>query len=122
MGISAVVVRDGKLLLGKRKNTHGQGQWATPGGHLEYGEDVAACACRELIEETGLKAHASRLGPWVSNVIENKHYITLFVIVEEFEGELELREPEKCEGWEWFDFNCLPSPLFGPIRSFVEKL
>ncbi|NBO23379.1 NUDIX domain-containing protein, partial [bacterium] len=54
VGLSALIVRDGKVLMGKRKGSHGQGQWAFPGGHLEYSEDFKSCLTREVKEETGL--------------------------------------------------------------------
>jgi 8-oxo-dGTP diphosphatase len=36
VGVAAIVVRDQKVLLGKRKNNHGSGSWQFPGGHLEF--------------------------------------------------------------------------------------
>ncbi|MBA2728417.1 MAG: NUDIX domain-containing protein [Parachlamydiaceae bacterium] len=123
VGVGTVVVKDGKVLLGKRKGAHGEGEWACPGGHLDFGETVEKCAYRELLEETGLEALSARLGPWVENVFgEHKHYITLFVFVDEFVGELQLVEPHKCEAWEWFEWDLLPSPLFPSISSLIEKI
>lgn len=121
VGIGVLVESEGKVLLGKRKNAHGASQWAPPGGHLEFGESVEDCAKRELMEEAGLEAISCTLGPWVENVMEDKHYITLFVLVHLFEGEPQLREPEKCEGWEWFSWDELPEPLFAPIASLLQK-
>lgn len=123
VGVGVVVVSDCKVLLGKRKGAHGAGEWSFAGGHLEFGEDVGTCASRELAEETGLKALSLRMGPWVNDLMAgNKHYVTLFVFVDKFEGEPQLLEPEKCEGWEWFDWHALPSPLFTPIRSLIKKI
>ena len=50
------MVKNGKLLLGKRKNIYGAGTWGLPGGHLEFKEAMKTAASRELMEETGLKA------------------------------------------------------------------
>jgi len=123
VGVGIVVIRDGKMLLGKRKGAHGAGKWSFAGGHLEFGEAVEQCALRELAEETGLKAVSVQMGPWVNDIIEeNKHYVTLFVVVDKFEGVLQLLEPDKCEGWQWFDWNSLPTPLFTPILSLFKKI
>ncbi|PIS00705.1 MAG: DNA mismatch repair protein MutT [Chlamydiae bacterium CG10_big_fil_rev_8_21_14_0_10_35_9] len=123
VGVGCVVQRKGKVLLGKRKGAHGEGSWAFPGGHLEYGEKVSDCAARELFEETGLKALSLHEGPWVENIMteSQKHYITVFVFVDEFAGEPELLEPNKCEGWQWFSWDGLPEPLFSTISSLIEK-
>lgn len=123
VGVGVVVIKEERVLLGKRKGAHGVGEWSFPGGHLEFGENVEECALRELTEETGLKGVSVRLGPWVNDLIEvNKHYVTLFVFVNEFTGNLQLLEPDKCEGWEWFDWHSLPAPLFTPIRSLIKKI
>jgi 8-oxo-dGTP diphosphatase len=123
VGIGVLVVREGKVLLGKRKGSHGSGLWAPSGGHLEFGESVERCAARELFEETGLQALSVELGPWTSDVMdEDKHYISIFVFISQFVGEPALLEPSKCEGWHWFDWHALPVPLFPPVRSLIEKV
>jgi 8-oxo-dGTP diphosphatase len=123
VGVGVVVIKNNRLLLGKRKGAHGAGEWSFAGGHIEFGESVEACAKRELMEETGLIALSMRPGPWVNDIIEkDKHYVTLFVFVEDFEGEPQLMEPHKCEGWGWFEWNTLPTPLFLPVASLFEKM
>lgn len=123
VGLAAVAIREGRILLGKRRGIIGDATWAPPGGHLEYEESVEECASRELLEETGLIAKTMLRGPYTNNLIAPKkqHYITLFVLISEFEGEVECREPQKCLGWEWFSLDALPTPLITSFNSFIQE-
>lgn len=116
VGIGVIVINNGKVLLGKRKNAHGEGTWCYPGGHLEYGESFEDCAKREVMEETGLTIKNLRFGVVTNDIFdEQKHYITICMIADIDSGEVQLKEPEKCSEWAWFDWHHLPSPLFLPI-------
>lgn len=123
VGLAAVAIHEGKILLGKWIGKIGDATWAPPGGHLEYGESVEDCAARELLEETGLIAKTLIRGPYTNDLIapKNQHYVTLFMIITEFEGTLQCLEPEKCVGWEWFDMDVLPSPLITSFDSFIQN-
>jgi 8-oxo-dGTP diphosphatase len=122
VGVGIILIQDRKILLGKRKNAHGEGEWAPPGGHLEFGETVETCVRRELAEETGVVPLSQKQGPWTNDIMETKHYVTLWVFVHQFQGTPELLEPHKCEGWEWFDWNDLPQPLFLSLRHLIEDV
>ena len=122
VGVGVIVLSEGRVLMGKRKGSHSAGTWAFPGGHLEFGESVEECAKRELLEETGLQAKNVRRSLWTNDVMDGKkHYVTLFMIVDEFEGKLETREPSKCEGWQWHIWEDLPEPLFSSISSLRKE-
>ena len=121
--VGVIVVKEGKILLGKRKGAHGSGCYSPPGGDLEFKETVETCAKRELDEETGLIPLSIQLGSWTQDVIdEQKHYISLFALITEFEGEPQLLEPHKCEGWDWYLWDELPMPLFPPLTSLIKSL
>lgn len=111
------------VLLGKRKGRLGPGTWQTPGGHLEHGETPEECAIRELKEETGLTATRVKKGPWINQVFqpEGIHFVIIYIIVEDYEGEVQNREPEKNEVWEWFDASNLPRPLFGSVNHLADQ-
>jgi 8-oxo-dGTP diphosphatase len=122
IGVGVCVIKDGKVLFGKRKNAHGEGSWCFPGGHLEWNESIEECAKREVLEETWLSIKDLRFGPYTNDIFEkeNKHYVTLFVIADYDSGELKLMEPEKCERWNWFDWKKLPRPLFLPVQNLLK--
>jgi len=54
VGVGAVVVEDGRVLLVRRGSQPLKGHWTLPGGMLEVGETLAAGVVREVREETSL--------------------------------------------------------------------
>lgn len=54
VGVGAVVVDDGRVLLVRRGREPLKGQWSLPGGLLELGESLTAGVAREVQEETDL--------------------------------------------------------------------
>ena len=122
IGIGVIIVRDGQILLGKRRNTHGRGTWCCPSGHLEYGESFEACARREVMEETGLELVNIRRGTFTNDLFkkESKHYVTLFMQADCPQGIPAVREPEKCERWDWFGRETVPGSLFLPLRNLLK--
>ncbi|MFT5749975.1 MAG: 8-oxo-dGTP diphosphatase [Ancylomarina sp.] len=122
VGIGVAVIKEGKVLLGKRKNAHGEGTWAFPGGHLEYQESWTDCAIRETLEETGLAIDNVRFGTVTNDIFyaEQKHYVTIIMLADYEYGDLRNREPDKCERWEWFTWENLPDALFVSIESLLK--
>jgi ADP-ribose pyrophosphatase YjhB (NUDIX family) len=54
VGVGALIICKGKILLEKRRNEPGRGQWSIPGGLVELGEKIEQTVIREVKEETGL--------------------------------------------------------------------
>lgn len=58
VGVGAVVLREGRVLLVRRGVEPAQGLWAIPGGGLRLGETLQEGAEREILEETGIVIRA----------------------------------------------------------------
>lgn len=112
------------VLLGKRKSEPSSGTYAFPGGKLEYLEQTEECILREVREECGpnfliKKISFQSLFNWIE--CAPRHFWHVGYTAEWYGGIAELREPDKCEGWKWYDIGNLPHPLFKPSWKMVES-
>ena len=54
VGVGAVIVDQGRVVLIKRRFEPLAGHWSLPGGAVDVGETLVECVAREMLEETGL--------------------------------------------------------------------
>ncbi|MDO8663505.1 MAG: NUDIX domain-containing protein [Candidatus Wildermuthbacteria bacterium] len=122
IGVGVMIFKEGKVLLGKRKGSYAYGEYASPGGHLEYLESFEDCARRETLEEAGIEIENIRF-QFLANVnkYHPKHYVHVNLIADWKSGEPKTMEPDKCEGWAWYDLNNLPKPLFEFEEIFFDS-
>ena len=121
VGIGVMIFKNGQILLGKRKGSHGAGEYAFPGGHMEYMESFSDCARREVNEECGIEIGNIRF-QYVANVTKYapKHYVHIGLIADWKGGDPKVLEPDKSESWKWFDREDLPEPLFEMCKFAVQ--
>lgn len=121
VGTGVIIVRDNKVLMCKRIGKLGTNTWGFPGGHLEFGEKLEDCAVRETLEETGLVVKNPRVITAVSDLIGDRHYVTVYLRADYIDGEARVMEPEKCAEWQWCSWDELPQPLFPSINSLLKQ-
>jgi 8-oxo-dGTP diphosphatase len=131
LGTAVIVERNNKpfpfqpgheILLHKRKPDYTGGAWGFPGGHLEFGETFEQSARREAKEEADLEIVEFNFVAVTNQVYPpeiNKHYVTFFLQGKYQGEEPQVMEPDKNEGWEWFTFPNLPSPLMPGIVKLI---
>ena len=75
--VGALAIEAEEILLVRRANQPGRGQWALPGGRVEAGEAVVAAVVREFGEETGLECVCGSLVAWVERMAAEPHFVIL---------------------------------------------
>jgi 8-oxo-dGTP diphosphatase len=123
VGVGVTILRERTVLLGRRRGSHGAGEYSTPGGHLDHLESFEECARRETREECGLEIAAVRF-QFVANVTTYapRHYVHIGLLADWATGEPRVLEPDKCDGWAWWPLDAPPAPLFEMTRLALEAL
>lgn len=122
-GCAVIVLnRNFEILAGKRKNNFRADMYGLPGGRSGVQEKLIDCAKRELFEETGLKASELEYLGVVREWQDSYTFIHFIYVCREWKGKLLLKEPDKCEGWKWFDLEDLPTELLPGHRQGIEML
>lgn len=123
VGVGIFILKDGKLLLGKRlsKDNHGDGEYCGPGGHLEFGESLEECAVRETREEVGIEIQNVRF-LCLSSILAwpGKHYVDIGMIADWQSGDPKVLEPDVRADWSWYSLENLPQPMFANEPLYIE--
>ena len=78
VGVGAVIIEKGRVLLIKRGKAPLLGEWSIPGGMLELGETLREGAEREALEETGLVVRAGDLLGVFDRIVPDETQRTLY--------------------------------------------
>ena len=78
IGVGAVIIDAGRVVLVKRGHEPLKGEWSIPGGVLEVGETLREAAVREAREETGLTVETAELLGVFDRVVKDDHGRTLY--------------------------------------------
>lgn len=119
-GAQALVVRDGRVLLGRRAFEPGRGRWDIPGGFLDETEHPDDALRRELREETGLEIEqVEYLGTWMQ-AYDGRTVLCLTWLARAVGGEE--RPGDDLVELRWFAPDELPGPDELAFDTFVEIL
>jgi ADP-ribose pyrophosphatase len=102
VGVGAVIVEDGRVLLIKRGKAPLLGEWSIPGGMLELSETLRQGAEREALEETGLVVRATDLLGVFDRIVPDErqrtlyHYVLIDFLCEKISGDV-LAAGDACD-------------------------
>lgn len=120
--VAGIIVKDGRLLLAKRKMRDGKEGWEFPGGKIEEGEKPEAALIREIEEELDMRVNPLDVISVKELVGESGERMVFYAILAKAEEESrpvareheELRwvSPEEIKNFD----------LFEPDRLILEEL
>ena len=94
VGVGALIVEDGRILLVRRGKEPLKGDWSLPGGVQETGETLAEAVRREVREETGLEIEPQSVAIVFDRIIRDAqgraeyHYVLVDYLCKRLSGEL----------------------------------
>ena len=121
--VVVIVIKDNKVLLGRRTSSTGKGTWGLTGGKQEFGETWEQCAMRETKEESGVDIcdieYVTAVDAFMPE--HGAHFAVIFMKASHKAGEPKICEPDKHELWDWHDWDSFPSPLFKPLDILYKS-
>lgn len=124
VGCGIVFIRDGHILLLQRKKSPETGAWGIPGGKIDFLETAEQAIRREALEETGPEAGDIKLLGLSEQLFhdEKQHWFGVLFQAESFSGEMQLLEPDKHGGIDWFPLDRLPDRLTLPTVHALDLI
>jgi len=104
VGVGAVVVREGRVLLIRRGKEPLRGRWLVPGGTLEWGETLAAAVAREVLEETGVTVEPRELLAVIDHIdraggMAGHHFVIVDYLCDWVAGEPRAGSDAEAAAW-----------------------
>ncbi|QEP43835.1 NUDIX domain-containing protein [Ectothiorhodospiraceae bacterium BW-2] len=113
VAVGAFVIHNGAILLVKRGRPPAAGEWAVPGGRLQWGESLQQGAEREVWEECGVTICAKEVIYHFENRVSDGlggylyHYVVLDMVADYLGGEPQAGDDAAEVAW--FELTQLPS-------------
>jgi ADP-ribose pyrophosphatase YjhB (NUDIX family) len=125
VAVGAVVRRGDEILLIRRGRGAAVGQWAIPGGRVEFGEGLKAAVAREVREETGLDVRVGRFLGWAERMGDDPapyHYVILDFAAEPVDPTATARAGDDADDVAWVPTNAIETyPLVAGLAAFLRR-
>jgi len=117
------IIDGNKILLLRRFNTgYEDGNYSVPAGHLSGNERVKTAMIREAKEEVGIGIKESDLEfIQIMHRKSDDERIDFFFLAKKWSGDIEIKEPHKCDQLGWFNLDRLPENTIPYVRRAIEN-
>ncbi len=126
VGVGAVIIKDGKILLVKRGNEPNKGKWSIPGGLVNTGESLVDALKREIMEEVGLEIDVDDVACVSEEVFRDNGNVKYHYIIIDFFANItggELRVGSDAVDARWVKLNEIDSlDVVDFVRKLVNKI
>lgn len=125
VGVGAVIVSEGRVLLVQRGHEPAKGKWSIPGGLIEIGESLTGAVVREAREETGLEVEPLALVELLDRIHREGeriryHYVIADYLCRVVGGELKAASDADAVRWvEHAEWNSHGALVLDPITVRV---
>ena len=126
IGVGAVIVEGGRVLLVRRDTEPLRGEWSVPGGLLELGEKLRDGVRREALEETGVKVEPGEVLDVFDSIFTDGlgktqyHYVLIDYLCRVISGEAQAGSD--VSDVRWVSLEALPAMgLREPVEQVVRK-
>jgi 8-oxo-dGTP diphosphatase len=123
IGVGAVIVEGGRVLLVRRDTEPLRGEWSVPGGMLELGEKLRDGVRREALEETGVKVEPGEVLDVFDSIFTDGlgktqyHYVLIDYLCRVISGEAQAGSD--VSDVRWVSLEALPAM---GLRESVEQV
>ena len=121
--VYVLLIKDGQILLLRRFQTgYEDGKYGLVAGHADGGETMTTAMIREAKEEAGIDLMKDdlKLVLTMHRWCGDHERIDLFFTVEEWQGEINNMEPNKCDDLSWFSLDQLPENTIPYIQTAIN--
>ncbi|HEV7685312.1 MAG TPA: NUDIX domain-containing protein [Acidimicrobiia bacterium] len=125
VAVGAVVRRGDEILLIRRGRGTAVGQWAIPGGRVEFGEGLKDAVAREVREETALDVKVGRFLGWAERMGDDPapyHYVILDFAAEPMDPAATPRPGDDADAVAWVETKAIETyPLVAGLAEFLRR-
>lgn len=122
--VYAIIIKNGKILLSLRENTGFMDGWySLVAGHVEADETVDEAMLREAKEEANIVVKSMKLGTVMfrKGIDGRDDYMDFFFIIDDYEGDIINKEPQKCGELKFFNIYNMPNNVLNYVLKAIDN-